>query len=165
MWALGAVLNIIGSVLISFGMAMMKLGHALHEALQMTDMDSAALRTPIYRVSTWQRGAGLYLIGNLLSFFSYAFAAQTLLLALSSLQFVTHLASAVLLEGVKVPRRSMAAAGVILASNVLLVAFGSRNSTLLDAAEIIQLHRCACEHKCKQAIRMLAECVGARHKA
>jgi magnesium transporter len=121
----------------------MKVGYAWHEALLAVDAGSDVQPTQIYKVRVWQWGAALYLLGNLMQFFSYAFAAQTLLLAMSSLQFATHLVAAWLLEGVLVPWRSIVAAAVIIASNVLLVIFCSKSSRLLNAQELIKLHKCA----------------------
>lgn len=122
----------------------MKLGYALHAELMGIEDDASdpdEKPTPIYRVSAWQWGAFLYVVGNLLQFFSFAFAAQTLLLAMASVQFALHLASAWLLEGVAVPRRSIGAAVVVIAANVLLVAFSSKASDLLDSDELVALHR------------------------
>ena len=120
----------------------MKVGHAWHSALLDVDVDSEETRPPVYKIRTWQRGALLYVVGNVLQFFSYAFAAQTLLLALSSVQFVTHLVAARFLEGIAVPRRSIAAAAIILVANAVLVVFGSKVSQLFTAVQLVALHRC-----------------------
>ena len=121
----------------------MKLGYALHRELLEIDKSGSdeSDATPIYRISPWQWGALLYIAGNLLQFFSFAFAAQTLLLAMASVQFAMHLASAWLLEGIAVPRRSMCAAATVTAANVLLVAFSSKASQVLDAQQLLLLHR------------------------
>ena len=126
--------------------AIMKAGHAWHAALtqqEATELDSASTHapTPIYRVRTWQRGACLYVAGSAAQFFSYAFAAQTLLLGISSVQFVCQLVCAAIFEHAAIPVRSMAAAAVIMAANVLLVVFGSKASEPLPAATLIALHR------------------------
>jgi len=72
----------------------------------------------IYRVRTWQTGAALYMGGNVLQFLSYAFAAQSLLLALC-----------------------IAGAAIIILSNLLLVIFSSKSSVLLTAEELVKLYR------------------------
>jgi magnesium transporter len=117
----------------------MKAGYAWQEAL--AAMDSAADEPvlPVYRIRSWQLGAILYMAGNILQFFSYAFAAQSLLLALSSVQFAAHLAVAWLMEGVSIPWRSIAGAGVVISSNVLIVFFSSKSSTLMDAEQLVAL--------------------------
>ena len=120
----------------------LKIGYAWHHALTVIDADSEEGVTPIWRVRAWRWGCLLYLFGSALQFFSTAFAAQTLLLAVSSVQFATHLLSSWLLEGATIPRRSVLAAGVVIASNILLVIFSSKRSALLDAAELVALHRC-----------------------
>lgn len=121
----------------------MKAGHAWHSALLAVDADNEEARTSVYGLHTWRRGAGLYVLGNALHFFSYAFAAQTLLLALGSIQFVTHLVATSVIEGASVPKRSMVAAAIIIAANALLIVFSSKSSDILTASELIALHRCA----------------------
>lgn len=122
----------------------MKLGYALQQELLAIDdsVSDDSENTPIYRISAWRWGAALYAAGNMLVFFSFAFAAQTLLLAMASVQVAMHLVSAWLLEGVAVPRRSIGAASVIVVANILLVVFGSKASTVLDARQLLDLHRC-----------------------
>lgn len=119
----------------------MKMGYAWQEALSALN-EPGESQSPIYRVRHWQIGAALYLAGNLLQFLSYAFAAQSLLLALSSAQFGTHLLFAWLMEGVHVPFRNMLGAGVIIGFNLLLVIFGSKSSQLMTATELLELFRC-----------------------
>lgn len=108
------------------------------------DADSDEDPTPIWHVQAWIWGCLLYVIGNGLQFFSYAFAAQTLLLAMSSVQFATHLVSARLVEGIVVPWRCIYAAAIVIGANVLLICFSSKSSKLLDAKELIDLHRYGC---------------------
>lgn len=123
----------------------MKMGYVWQEALSALDEPGESHTHPIYRVRQWQIGAALYLVGNILQFLSYAFAAQSLLLALSSAQFGTHLLFAWLMEGVNVPLRSILGAGIIISFNILLVVFGSKSSQLMTAAELLELFRCACD--------------------
>jgi magnesium transporter len=121
----------------------MKMGYAWQEALAALDEPGETGSHPIYRVRQWQIGAALYLAGNVLQFLSYAFAAQSLLLALSSAQFGTHLLFAWLMEGVNVPFRSMLGAGIIISFNILLVVFSSKSSQLMTARELLELFKCA----------------------
>ena len=120
----------------------MKAGYAWQNALEKMDRSFGDPPRPIYRIRTWQSGAGMYLTGNILQFLSYAFAAQSLLLALSSVQFATHLLFAWIVEGVIVPLRSILGAAVVILSNILLVVFSSKSSTLLTATGLLKLYRC-----------------------
>jgi magnesium transporter len=119
----------------------LKVGYAWHEALVMIDADSDEDQMPIWHVRAWQWGCLMYFVGNGLQFFSYAFAAQTLLLAMSSVQFATHLVSAQFVEGIVVPWRCIWAAAIVLGANVILIVFSSKSSNLLDANDLIALHR------------------------
>ena len=119
----------------------MKAGYAWQKALAQMDSEYGDPPRAIYRVRTWQTGAALYMGGNVLQFLSYAFAAQSLLLALSSVQFATNLLFAWLMEHVPVPVRSIAGAAIIILSNLLLVIFSSKSSVLLTAEELVKLYR------------------------
>lgn len=125
----------------------MKMGYAWQEALSALD-EPGESPIRIYTVRQWQVGAALYLAGNVLQFLSYAFAAQSLLLALSSLQFGTHLLFAWLMEGVNVPFRSMLGAMIIILFNLLLVVYGSKSSQLMTAEELLELFRCVLTRPC-----------------
>jgi magnesium transporter len=118
----------------------MKVGYTWQEALAALE-EPGEPRIPIYRVRSWRIGAVMYLGGNVLQFLSFAFAAQSLLLALSSAQFATHLFFAWLMEGVRVPRRCIYGAGIIMGFNVLLVIYSSKASVLYKAEELLQLFR------------------------
>jgi hypothetical protein len=120
--------------------AFVKLGYAWSEALREVEQESEEPATPVYKVRTWQRGALLFCAGSVMQFFSYAFG-PSFLLAMASLQMVTHLVAAYWLEGVPIPRRSIAAAAVVVAANCALVVFGSKHSDILTSLELQALHR------------------------
>eukprot|EP00892_Ulva_mutabilis_P005146 jgi/Ulvmu1/3002/UM015_0042.1 len=141
MWLVGALLSVAGSIMLSAGMGAMKAGYAWQKALAQMDQEHGDPPRPIYRIRTWQTGAALYMSGNILQFLSYAFAAQSLLLALSSVQFAAHLLCAWLMERAVVPLRSMAGAAIIILSNLLLVVFSSKSSALLTANELVELYK------------------------
>lgn len=120
----------------------MKAGYAWQKALAQMDRSYGDPPRPIYRIRNWQTGSLLYFLGNTMQFLSYAFAAQSLLLALSSVQFATHLLFAWAVEGVAVPLRSIAGSATVVLSNVLLVVFSSKSSELLTAKDLLELYRC-----------------------
>jgi hypothetical protein len=122
--------------------ASIKVGYAWHDAICSIDLDDGVKPRPVFCVRSWQTGIGLFALGNVLQFFSFAFASQSLLLALSSLQFATQLVFAWAVEGQRVAIRSMIAAGIIIGANMLLVVFSSKSSALLRAPQIVVLHRC-----------------------
>lgn len=120
----------------------MKAGYAWQKALAQMDRSYGDPPRPIYRIRNWQTGAQLYLVGNIMQFLSYAFAAQSLLLALSSVQFATHLLFAWVVEGIAVPFRSIMGSAIVILSNILLVIFSSKSSELLTAKDLLELYRC-----------------------
>lgn len=68
----------------------MKLGHNKRAALEMRDQTKIPIR--VFR--EWQIGVVVFIIGNLANFISFGFAAQSLLAALGSVQFVSNVAFA-----------------------------------------------------------------------
>lgn len=126
----------------------MKVAHAWRDAIAASSCPdvhdvSELHEAPIYKVKIWQRGALLWLAGSLATFASYAFAAQTLLLGLSSVSHATSLLSVAVIEGGTLTKRSITSASVVIGANVLVVVFGSKKSELLSAAALRALHRLA----------------------
>eukprot|EP00798_Chlamydomonas_sp_ICE-L_P023906 gene23906-9474_t len=78
----------------------------------------------------WKIGIFVYAFGNLFNFGSFAFAAQSLLSALGSAQFVANITKLVLL-----------ATACIVGGCVLLVIFGSHESTTYNVEEQIELYK------------------------
>eukprot|EP00955_Chlamydomonas_euryale_P039037 351281-Chlamydomonas_euryale.AAC.12 len=69
------------------------------------------LKPSIVKFRAWQIGMAVFIIGNVLNFASFAFAAQSLLAALGSVQFVANVvfASLVLKEKPSPPSHAIAA--------------------------------------------------------
>eukprot|EP00002_Diphylleia_rotans_P000145 TRINITY_DN10083_c0_g1_i1.p1 TRINITY_DN10083_c0_g1~~TRINITY_DN10083_c0_g1_i1.p1 ORF type:complete len:510 (+),score=128.79 TRINITY_DN10083_c0_g1_i1:55-1584(+) len=121
-WLLGASLNICGSVIINLGTNIIKLSH---------NKKSRTL---------WWAGMGTFAAGNIANFSSFSFAAQSLLAALGSVQFVTNLILATIFLGEKVTTRIIIGTVAIVIGNILAVAFGNRDSEQYTASELMDLY-------------------------
>ncbi|XP_010514326.1 PREDICTED: probable magnesium transporter NIPA8 isoform X3 [Camelina sativa] len=94
-WVIGAFINIFGSVAINFGTNLLKLGHNERERLALQDNGGGKMPLkPIIHFQTWRVGILVFLLGNCLNFISFGYAAQSLLAALGSIQFVSNIAFA-----------------------------------------------------------------------
>ncbi|XP_062223217.1 probable magnesium transporter NIPA8 isoform X3 [Phragmites australis] len=96
-WVIGALINIVGSVAINFGTNLLKLGHDQREKLSAINNSEGNVKfvpKSVMHFQTWRIGILFFAIGNCLNFMSFAYAAQSLLAALGSIQFVSNIAFA-----------------------------------------------------------------------
>nr|CAB3449899.1 unnamed protein product [Digitaria exilis] len=96
-WVIGALINIVGSVAINFGTNLLKLGHDQREklsAINNSEGNDKFVPKSVMHFQTWRIGILFFAAGNCLNFMSFAYAAQSLLAALGSIQFVSNIAFA-----------------------------------------------------------------------
>lgn len=93
-WVVGAFINLFGSIAINFGTNLLKLGHDERErhALLVEGINGKTLLRPIISFQSWRIGILFFAFGNALNFISFGYAAQSLLAALGSIQFVSNIA-------------------------------------------------------------------------
>lgn len=91
----------------------------------------------------WLLGLVLFLVGNVLNFASFAFAAQSLLAALAVVQLVSNVVFARVINGERAGRGVLAATALVTVGCVLLVVFGSHESPVLDAPALMRLYSAA----------------------
>eukprot|EP00898_Chlorokybus_atmophyticus_P006832 jgi/Chlat1/714/Chrsp104S01198 len=180
-WWIGAVLNLIGSICINFGTNLIKLGHNQRDAYippastspDDTEDDFLRRLKPVVKPSihafvVWRFGLVAFIFGNVLNFVSFGYAAQSLLAALGSVQFVSNVvfASVVLKERITfryvaaVDAHAMqhialqallwtdlkicsivAATCLIVAGNFLLVWFGNHESRTYTVEELLAFYQ------------------------
>lgn len=96
-----------------------------------------------------QKGCAVLCVGRLCPQFTHsnkgtgtaAFASQSLLTGLGSVQFITNLGFVVGVLKERVPRRCVLATFLIVAGNVILVIFGSKDSPDYSVAQLAALYR------------------------
>ena len=84
----------------------------------------------------WLTGTVVFVVGALLAFVSFGFAAQSLLAALESVQFVSNVFFHKYVHGMEITNRIIYSTSCILAGNILVVAFSSHASHVYDAADL-----------------------------
>eukprot|EP01004_Peranema_trichophorum_P003351 NODE_2344_length_1607_cov_42.306604_g2014_i0.p1 GENE.NODE_2344_length_1607_cov_42.306604_g2014_i0~~NODE_2344_length_1607_cov_42.306604_g2014_i0.p1 ORF type:complete len:377 (-),score=64.31 NODE_2344_length_1607_cov_42.306604_g2014_i0:476-1525(-) len=80
----------------------------------------------------------LFMIGNILNFLSFAYAAQTMLAAIGSIQFVSNVFLACWLLGEPITCLTLLGTALIVLGNIVVVAFGSHADIQYS---VIHLHK------------------------
>ncbi|XP_009593044.1 putative magnesium transporter NIPA8 isoform X1 [Nicotiana tabacum] len=140
-WVIGAVINLFGSVAINFGTNLLKLGHderEKHSVLGNEGTDVKATMKPIIYFQTWRVGIVFFAIGNCLNFISFGYAAQSLLAALGSIQFVSNIAFAYFVLNKTVTIKVLVATAFIVLGNIFLVAFGNHQSPVYTPEQLAE---------------------------
>lgn len=140
-WIIGAFINILGSIAINFGTNLLKLGHderERHPVLGGDGMSGKTVLKPIFHFQTWRIGIFLFAFGNCLNFISFGYAAQSLLAALGSIQFLSNLAFAYYVLNKTVPVKVLAATAFIILGNIFLVSFGNHQSPVYTPEQLTE---------------------------
>ncbi|XP_031095331.1 probable magnesium transporter NIPA8 isoform X1 [Ipomoea triloba] len=140
-WVIGAIINLFGSIAINFGTNLLKLGHDEKEKYSMLDTEGTngkAAMKPIIYSQTWRIGIIFFAVGNCLNFISFGYAAQSLLAALGSVQFVSNIAFAYFVLNKTVTVKVMVATTFIVLGNIFLVAFGNHQSPVYTPEQLAE---------------------------
>jgi len=86
---------------------------------------------------TWRIGILFFAAGNCLNFMSFAYAAQSLLAALGSIQFVSNIAFAYFVLNKTISVKVMVATTFIVFGNIFLVSFGNHQSPVYTPEQLI----------------------------
>ncbi|ESW23687.1 hypothetical protein PHAVU_004G068100 [Phaseolus vulgaris] len=139
-WTVGALINLFGSIAINFGTNLLKLGHNERERhLHGSDgVNGKMTLKPIIYFQSWRIGIVFFFLGNCLNFISFGYAAQSLLAALGSVQFVSNIAFAYFVLNKMVTVKVLVATAFIVLGNVFLVAFGNHQSPVYTPEQLTE---------------------------
>ncbi|KAF5735871.1 hypothetical protein HS088_TW15G01387 [Tripterygium wilfordii] len=140
-WIIGAFINLFGSIAINFGTNLLKLGHnerERHSMLGSNETNGKLPLKPIIYFQTWRVGIVFFFLGNCLNFISFGYAAQSLLAALGSIQFVSNIAFAYFVLNKMVTVKVLVATAFIVLGNIFLVAFGNHQSPVYTPEELAE---------------------------
>lgn len=137
-WVIGAFINLFGSIAINFGTNLLKLGHDERgrQLLSNDGTSGKALVKPIIHFHSWRVGILFFAVGNCLNFISFGYAAQSLLAALGSIQFVSNIAFAYFVLNKTVAVKVLIATAFIVIGNIFLVAFGNHQSPVYTPEQL-----------------------------
>eukprot|EP00984_Skeletonema_dohrnii_P027637 scaffold17264_cov78-Skeletonema_dohrnii-CCMP3373.AAC.1 len=96
-------------------------------------------RSPFESIA-WVVGTIIFVSGSLLNFASYAFAAQSMLASLESVQFVTNLIFGRLLLKAKITETMLAGTVLTVTGTVLAVQYSSKETLELTTSEMKSLY-------------------------
>lgn len=138
LWIFGMSLNILGSIMVNFGTNLMKSAHNI-----VRDQKSSSITSPAgerYSVQIWRVGMAVFVIGSLVNFASFAFAAQSLLAALGTVQFVSNVifAKCVLKEQLSV--RIIIATTIIVFGLTVSIKFSNHASEVYTVKDLMALY-------------------------
>uniref|UniRef100_A0A1D1XUJ4 Probable magnesium transporter n=1 Tax=Anthurium amnicola TaxID=1678845 RepID=A0A1D1XUJ4_9ARAE len=139
-WIIGAFINLFGSIAINFGTNLLKLGHDQRERLSMLSNDGSNRLPlkPIIHFHTWRVGILFFALGNCLNFISFGYAAQSILAALGSIQFVSNIAFSYFVLNKTVTVKVMVATTFIVFGNIFLVSFGNHQSPVFTPEQLTE---------------------------
>lgn len=130
-------MNLVGSVGINLGTCLMKRGHNHRESrTNVLEVHVESIRS----YKSWQWGAFIFSVGNVLNFVSFGYAAQSLLSALGSVQFVSNVFFAHFLLGEEITSQVIMGTSIIILGNLLLVLFGNHQSRVYTAEELTSFY-------------------------
>eukprot|EP00890_Picochlorum_soloecismus_P005143 jgi/Picsp_1/562/NSC_00559-R1_protein len=149
-WLLGVVINLVGSLSINLSTNFIKLAHTRNQKTQAESPDepqpklfSAPRKWWNYKGKgnrIWLVSITVFAVANIANFASFAFAAQSLLAALGSVQFISNVVFSKLVNKEAWNVWIVLGTVVIVAGCVLLVVFGSHESPTYTAEELIKLY-------------------------
>lgn len=140
-WVIGALINLLGSIAINFGTNLLKLGHDEREKYTVLGTDGSNgknVMKPIIYFHTWRVGILFFVFGNCLNFISFGYAAQSLLAALGSVQFVSNIAFVYFVLNKTVAAKVLIATAFIVLGNIFLVAFGNHQSPVYTTEQLAE---------------------------
>ena len=91
---------------------------------------------------TWTRRIGTtsFIIGNLLIFAAFGFAAQSLLASLESVQFISNVFFARYLHKEVITRRLVISTAAIIVGNILVLVFADHSASSLTSSDMVHLY-------------------------
>merc|ERR1712000_458689 len=109
LWWFGAIIYVIGSIFINLGSNFIRYSH---ERIKHFETPPA-----LWKRYWWIFGFTIFGLGNVFNFVGFMFAAQSLLVALGSIQFVSNLLFARLVNKEPITNKSLLATVIIVIGN------------------------------------------------
>ena len=108
--------------------------------IEQADEKSTPVRLKPISSTRWVIGTIIFVTGSLLNFASYAFAAQSMLASLESIQFVTNLLFGKFLLGSRVTKQMYIGTCLTVSGTVVAVQFSSKVALDLNTSEMKKLY-------------------------
>lgn len=150
MWLFGMSLNIFGSVMVNFGTNLMKSAHNLFEETEANELEieekmgdkllNKKPKSMFNSKNIWALGLTIFCVGCLVNFASFAFAAQSLLAALGTVQFVSNVFFAKFVLGEVLTVRIVVATMIIVGGLLMAILFSNHASESYTSQDLMDLY-------------------------
>jgi drug/metabolite transporter superfamily protein YnfA len=148
LWIIGVVINVIGSLSINLSTNCIKLAHTrLKKASKpgvslpkLVKNPVAWFNVPYNANRIWLASMVVFIVANVANFISFSFAAQSLLAALGSIQFVSNVIFAKFVNREPLNAWILSGTCIVVVGCILLVVFGSHSSPTYDAQQLLSLY-------------------------
>ena len=129
---LGILLGLLGSVMINVGNNVQALGMGMEAAQKDLDEKEQSKRPKVL----WTTGTVAFIVGSVINFVAFVFAAASVLAPLEAIQFVSNLVFARFVTKVPVSKRMIAGSALIIAGTIGAVAGGPLTVTSFTIADL-----------------------------
>jgi len=116
------------------------LSESSDDSVTTTESETAELTKKVKKPNIWYMGTVFFVSGSILNFVSFSFAAQSLLAALGSAQFISNVFFGKVILGEVVTVQTIFATFVIITGNGLVVLFSSHESVIYEAEDLIDFY-------------------------
>jgi magnesium transporter len=141
LWLLGMFMNISGSVMVNFGTNLMKSAHNI--ALEDNESEETEVEEDPKTFSSstiWKIGMSIFVIGSLVNFASFAFAAQSLLAALGTVQFISNVFFAKFILKEELTPRIIVATAIIILGLIMAIIFSNHSTQLYTTQDFLDMY-------------------------
>ena len=129
---LGILLGLLGSIMINIGNNVQALGMGMEAAQKDLDEKERSKRPKLL----WTTGTVAFIVGSVINFVAFVFAAASVLAPLEAIQFVSNLVFARFVTKVPVSRKMVGGSALIVAGTIGAVAGGPLTVTSFTIAQL-----------------------------
>lgn len=143
-WVLGVVLGLLGSIAINIGNNIQALGLQslkIKRTISVDSIETGGEPISFFQSRTWILGTIIFVSGSLINFASFAFAAQSLLASLQSVQFITNLLLGKILLKARITNKMLMGTGLTAIGTCIAVQFSSKAILELNIDEMVTLYK------------------------
>lgn len=139
---IGVLLNVIGSILVNFGINIMKHSHSI-SSIQAVGSPKSSATPPLTLLGlemSWSKGAFVFATGSFATFVSFAYGSQSLLASLGTLQFISNVFFSRFVLQQTISWKVIIATVLIVIGVVVTVSFSNHSSDVYTVQDLLQLY-------------------------
>jgi uncharacterized membrane protein len=143
-WVLGIILGLLGSIAINTGNNIQALGIKSlkdNSAISVDSKHQVEAPPSVFHSRAWILGTIIFVGGSLINFTSFAFAAQSLLASLQSVQFITNLFLGKFLLKASITNKMLTGTFLTVIGTCIAVQFSSKTVLELNIDEMVTLYK------------------------